>query len=591
MNIPSYKVFTGYNGDVLRRDLVAGATVAAIAIPQAMAYALIAGVDPRFGLYSAIVVTVVASIFGSSSHLINGPTNAISLVVFSVLVPFDATFDAYQAMFLLAIMAGAIQILVGVFRWGDLTRYVSESVILGFMAGAGLLVAVGQVGNFLGAARKGTGDQSPLGQLWATLTRGGPFNPHAIGIGIGTIVAVLLLRKLITRYRLPQMDMLLGLLLAAGVAAFCGWSSPAADGRSLVAVVGKVPASLPVFHIPEIHFAWIAKLLRGAVAISLLGLLEALAVAKSIATHTRQPLDYNRQCLAEGVSNLIGGFFQSVPGSGSLTRSSINYQAGAITRMSGVYAGVMVALVVLLLGPYTRFVPRSALAGLLFITAARLIDWKRLGYTLRGSRYDAGLVLVTAFWAIFVSVDQSILIGVGVSILMFVPRASKLSMRELIIVPGGTLRERLPDDEHSKTLLIYDLEGELFFGAVPELDRHLETLTAEMMRGGPRYLVLRLRRTRDPDVVATERLERFLRGAEKLGVTVLLAGVRPDLAVILRDLRFADWLPLDRIYQEEGKLFSATLRAIRHARQLIKQDGGEIDDGVLADEVTHESVL
>ncbi len=164
-------------------------------------------------------------------------------------------------------------------------------------------------------------------------------------------------------------------------------------------------------------------------------------------------------------------------------------------------------------------------------------------------------------------------------------------MRELIIVPGGTLRERLPDDGRSKALLIYDLEGELFFGAAPELDRHLETLTAELMHTGCRYLVLRLRRTRDPDVVATERIERFLRGSEKHGVTVLLAGVRPDLAVILRDLRFADWLPLDRIYQEEGKLFSATLRAIRHARQLIKQDGGEMDGGVAEEEVTHDLAL
>ena len=591
MNIPSYKILVGYNGDVLRRDLVAGATVAAIAIPQAMAYALIAGVDPRYGLYSAIVVTIVASIFGSSSHLINGPTNAISLVVFSALAPFDSTFDACQAMFLLAIIVGTIQILVAVFKLGDLTRYVSESVILGFMAGAGLLVAIGQVGNFLGAAKKGTGDQSPLVQLWATLTQGGPFNLHAISLGMGTIATVLLLRKLINRYRLPQMDMLLGLIFAAGTAAFFGWSIPAANGKSLIAVVGKVPAALPVFHIPEISFAWLSKLLGGAFAISLLGLLEALAVAKSIASYSRQPLDYNRQCLAEGISNLVGGFFQSVPGSGSLTRSSINHQAGAITRMSGVYSGVIVALVVLLLGPYARFIPKSALAGLLFITAARLINWKRLGYTLRGSRFDAGLVLVTAFWAIFISVDESILIGVGVSIIMFVPRASKLSMRELIIVSGETLRERLPDDEHSNVLLIYDLEGELFFGSAPELDRHLETITEETVRTGSKYLVLRLRRTRNPDVVATERIEQFLRESEERGVIVLLAGVQSDLAVILRDLRFTDWLPLDRIYQEEGKLFSATLRAVRHARQLIKQHGSDVEHDAIETDVIHDVAL
>ncbi len=569
MNVPTFKLRPGYSGDFLRRDLIAGATVAAIAIPQAMAYALIAGVDPRFGLYSAIIVTIIASIFGSSSHLINGPTNAISLVVFSALAPFDAAFDAYQAMFLLAIIVGTIQILIAVFKLGDLTRYVSESVILGFMAGAGLLVAIGQVGNFLGAAKKGTGDQSLLVQLWETLTKGGPFNAHAIGLGVGTIVAVLLLRRIINRYRLPQMDMLLALMAAATLAALFGWSIPAANGKSLVAVVGKVPAALPVFHIPEIHFAWVSKLLGSAVAISFLGLLEALAVAKSIASYTRQPLDYNRQCLAEGISNLIGGFFQSLPGSGSLTRSSINYQAGAITRMSGIYSGVIVALVVLVFGPYARFIPKSALAGLLFITAARLIDWKRLSYAVRASRFDAGLVLVTAVAAIFISVDMSILIGVALSILMFVPRASKLSMRELIVTPERVVRERQPDDERLEPLLIYDLEGELFFGAAPELDRHLENLKEETIRNQARYLVLRVRRTRNPDMVAIEHLEHFLREAEKRGVTVLLAGVRPDLAAILRNLRFEDWLPADRVFPEEGEKYSATLHAVRHAYQLL----------------------
>ena len=492
--------------------------------------------------------------------------------MFAALAPFDAAADAYQAMFLLAVIVGTIQILIAVFRLGDLTRYVSESVILGFMAGAGVLVAVGQVGNFLGAAKKGSGDQSPLVQLWETLTKGGPFNSHAIGLGAGTVVAVLVLRRVINRYRLPQMDMLLALLAAAGLAAFFGWSIPAADGKSLVAVVGKVPAALPTFHIAQIHWAWFSKLMGSAVAISFLGLLEALAVAKSIATYTRQPLDYNRQCLAEGISNLVGGFFQSLPGSGSLTRSSINYQSGAITRMSGIYSGVIVAVVVLLFGPYARFIPKSALAGLLFITAARLIDWRRLGYALRASHFDAGLVLVTALAAIFISVDESILIGVGLSILMFVPRASRLSVRELVVTPERVVRERQPGDERSDAVLIYDLEGELFFGAAPELEKALENLRQEAARTGAAYLVLRLRRTRNPDVVAAEHLEHFLREANRHGLTVLLAGVRDDLAKILRNLRFEEWLPADCIYPEEDRHYSATLRAVRHAYQLLHQN-------------------
>src|ERR1700734_1377464 len=241
-----------YSWGKARLDLLAGVTVAAISLPQAMAYALIAGVDPRFGIYSAIVVTLVASIFGSSSHLINGPTNAISLVVFSALAFFDpdARFDVYQGMFLLGIMVGSIQILIAVFKLGDLTRYISESVVLGFMAGAGALVGLTQLGNLSGLRDRGTGQQHVLHRIWMTLS-GGPVNPRALGIGLGTIVVVVVLRKLARKYHLPQFDMLLALILAAIVAAACGWSKPALDGKTVISVVGSVPRNLPVPHIPQ----------------------------------------------------------------------------------------------------------------------------------------------------------------------------------------------------------------------------------------------------------------------------------------------------------------------------------------------------
>ncbi len=244
-------------------------------------------------------------------------------------------------------------------------------------------------------------------------------------LGIGTIAIVLLIHKLVAKYKFPRIDMLAGLLLVSAVAAYFGWSSPGAGGKTIVAVVGAIPAALPTFHIPTIDLPLFLRLLKGAVAIAFLGLLEALAVAKSIATYTREPLDYNRQCLAEGTGNVVGGFFQALPGSGSLTRSAINFQAGAITRAFGVYSGIIVAIVVVLLGPYARFIPKSVLAGLLLITAARLIDWKRLGYAIRASRFDAALVAVTAFTAIFIDVQDSILVGVALSIVMFIPRASR----------------------------------------------------------------------------------------------------------------------------------------------------------------------
>ncbi|HEY0792206.1 MAG TPA: STAS domain-containing protein [Chthoniobacterales bacterium] len=195
------------------------------------------------------------------------------------------------------------------------------------------------------------------------------------------------------------------------------------------------------------------------------------------------------------------------------------------------------------------------------------------------ARFDAALVFVTAFAAIFIGVEHSILIGVALSLLLFVPRASKLGIRELIVTPERVVRERQPDEPRSNSLLIYDLEGELFFGAAPELDRYLEQIRVETVRTGIKYVVLRLRRTRTPDVVAVEHLERFLRNADQRDVTVLLAGVRPNLEKILRNTRFNEWLPADRIFPEKDGDYSATLDAVRHACQLLNQksktDGNE----------------
>jgi SulP family sulfate permease len=566
-----------YSWSTASSDLVAGATVAAIAVPQAIAYALIAGVDPRYGLYSAIVITIVASALGSSSHLINGPTNAISLVVFSALASYDGRLHGFEALFLLGIIAGTIQILVALLRLGDLTRYVSESVIIGFMTGAGFLIALGQVGNFVGAAKKG--DQSVLINAWLTLAAGA-YNPRAVGLGIGTIAVVLVLHKLIAKYRLPRVDMLTGLVAGSIVAAYFGWSSPGAGGKTLVSVVGAIPAALPAFHLPEIDVASGLSLLKGAVAIAFLGLLEALAVAKSIATHTRQPLDYNRQCLAEGAGNVIGGFFQALPGSGSLTRSAINFQAGALTRASGVYSGIIVAIVVLLLGPYARFVPKCVLAGLLFISAARLIDWTRLRYAVRASRFDAALVGVTAFTAIFIDVEDSILAGVALSILWFVARASRPGIRELIVTPERLIRERAPGEERATSLLIYDLEGELFFGAAPHFQSHLNRIIDETDRTGIKYVVLRLKRTWNPDVVVVEHLERFLRDAQKRAVTVFLAGVRPDFLSMLENVNLVDWFPAEQIFPEEDEPFSATLRAVRRANEVASDQSQTRAEGL-----------
>lgn len=574
-------VFENYDALKARRDIVAGLTVAAISLPQAMAYALIAGVDPKYGVYSAIVVTAIASIFGSSSHLINGPTSAISLLVFSSLAFLDPEnrTGLFEALFLLGVLVGAIQILIAVFKLGDLTRYISESVVIGFMASAALLLAIGQLANATGVRDKGDGHMQVLQRAWLTLFHGDAVNYRALVLSVSAVVLAILLRRLVQRYGLPQIDMLLVLIVTAVIAYAYGWSVPDGTGHTDVKISGKIPASLPEFHIPEVQVSTLGELSHGALAIAFIGLIEALSIAKAIAHHTGQQIDYNRQILAEGLANLTGGFFQSLPGSGSLSRSAINYQSGAATRFSGIVSAATVTIALLLFAPLLRYIPQAALAGLLLVTAVRLVDFRRLSYALKASRYDAGLVIITALVGVAVNLDTAVLIGVVLSILLFVPRAAKLKAAELIVTDEGVIRERTPQDNPAEAAssvrasspVIYDLEGELFFGAAPELDRYLEALHARIRDENLKVVILRLKRVRHPDVVCIERLEHFIREHQELGVTVLLAGVRPDSLALLQNVGFTDWLPAEQVFPEEDREFSATLKAVRYAQTRLAE--------------------
>jgi sulfate permease, SulP family len=551
-----------------RSDVIAGLTVAAVALPQGIAYALIAGVDPKYGVYSAIVVTAIASIFGSSSHLINGPTSAISLLVFSSLAFIDPENRSalFEALFVLGVLVGVIQILIAVFKLGDLTRYISESVIIGFMFAAAFLLAIGQIGNALGVKDKGNGNMQVLHRLYLTLFHGDKINYRAALLSVTAVVVAVVVRRLVKRYGWPQIDLLTVLVVASLIAYVAGWSIAGADGKSAVSVAAKVPQSLPTPHIPIVDVGSLGQLSQGALAIAFIGLIEALSIAKAIAHQSQQKIDYNRQILAEGLANLAGGFFQSLPGSGSLSRSAINFQAGALTRFSGIVSAATVAVALLLFAPLLHYVPTAALAGLLLVTAVRLVDFNRLIATVKASRYDAGLVVVTALSGILWDLDKAVLLGIALSILLFVPRAAKLKASELIVSPEGVVRERLPGDAADPSTVIYDLEGELFFGAAPELDRYLDTLRERIRSDGLEFVILRLKRVRHPDAVSIERLEQFLHEENGHRATILLAGVRPDALTVLKNVGFERWFPSEQVFPEEEEEYSATLKAVRYAQ-------------------------
>ena len=570
--VPAFDSLRTYSLGTLGLDTMAGLTVAAVAVPQAMAYAQIAGVPPEYGLYTAIVMTTVGALFDSSKQLINGPTNAISIAVLSAVVGFS-DIDRIPAVILLALMVGIVQTGITLLRLGDLTRYISHAVIVGFTLGAAVLLVLDQLKNLLGLPAQGTGEDHFLKRFYLTLSHADQYNPATLAVGLATVVISLLLYWINRRFRIRLPEFLLALIAMAVVVWGLGLDKRGEKPEQWVKVVGSIPAELPSFALPEVEWSRVRELASSSFAIALLGLLEAIAMAKAIANQTRQKLDMNQQCLSEGLANLAGSLFHCFPGSGSLTRSTINHLAGAKTQWSGVISAAVVALTVVMFAPYAYYIPRSGLAGILMLSAWRLVDRRELAYHLKTTRYDACIVIVTAISAVAVSVEFCVMIGVFLSFVLYVPQAARVHVTELTLTPERVVRERISTDPVCNRIRIYSLEGELFFGAAPELEEHLDAI-GETTKLGVRVIVLRLKRARNTDAVCLTVLDRFITRMQSQQVSVLLCGLRPDLTKVIASSGLMRRLGKDHVFvfEETGAIWSSTLEAIRFAYEIIGHD-------------------
>lgn len=558
--IPALDALRRYSLPDARADLVAGMTVAALAVPQAMAYAMAAGLPAQHGLYTAIVMTAAGALFDSSKHLVNGPTNAISIAVLSALA-LSPPSDRVAAAILLAFWVGAAQVGIALLRLGDLTRYISHSVIVGFTLGAAALLSFAQVEPLLGLAARGVAHEHAVVRLYRAVAEGS-VHPATLAVGMGSLAAALLLGRLKRRRGWELIpDLLLVVAGAAIVTRTLGLD------RAGVAVVGPIPASLPRLALPRFDAFASGGLPTAALSIALLGVLEALSMAKMLAAKTGQKVDMNQQCLSEGLANLTGSFFQCFPGSGSLTRSVVNHQAGGRTQWSGLASAVAVAVVVATLAAETRYIPRATLSAILVLSAARMIDLRAVAYHVRATYFDAAIVVVTAVSAVAVSIEICVLAGVFLSFALTVPRAGRMRLSEFVVSPEGAVIERLPSDAPCPKILIFGLEGELFFGASAALEEHFEEI-GRRIGGETRVLLLRMKRAHNPDAVALDLLERFLARMKARGVHVLLCGVRKHLYDVLVRTGAASRLD-ERIFLEERVRQTSTLKALEHAHALV----------------------
>ena len=573
--VPAIDSLRLYSFVAARADFLAGLSVAAVAVPQAMAYAIAAGVPAEYGLYTAVVMTAAGALFASSRLLINGPTNVISIAVLSALSPIPPELKLASA-FALAFLVGSFQTIITLLRLGDLTRYVSHSVVVGFTLGASLLLIIDQTRNLFGWSAMNNAHEHFLVRTWHSWTQSGAPHAATLIVGLTAVVFLLALRVLKRRLGWPLLPELLITVVAAAFVV----AAMRLDQQG-VRVVGVIPNKLPSFGWPKVPMQHLASLSESALAIATLGLLEALAMAKNLAALTGKNFALNQQCLSEGLANLTGSFFHCIPGSGSLTRSAINHQAGAKSQWSGVWSAVAVAVIVIAFAPYARFVPRSALAAILMVTAMGMVDWKALLFHLRATRFDAFIVLTTAVAALGISVEFCILIGVFASFLLAVPRAGRMTRTEFVVADNGVVRERREGEPVDEQLLLFGLEGELFFGSSLALEEHLNWFEQRAVEGA-RVVVLRVKRLRNPDAVGMREIDEFIRRMKTVGVRVILAGVPADLLAGLRAAGALDHIDPDQVFPERKARGSSTVEAISAALTYLEANKSDTHKPSLA---------
>lgn len=526
--LPFLSWIRGVNGRTVRADLAAGLTGSLILVPQGVAFAMIAGMPPAYGLYTAIVPAIIAALFGSSFHLVSGPTTAISIVVFSALSPL-ATPGSAEFVHLattLAFLAGAIMLAFGCFRLGSLMNFVSHTVVVGFTAGAAVLIATSQFKNFFGLS-------VPAGSTFLQIihffvTHLSEIKPHVTSIALVTLMASLLARKFLKK--VPHMIA----ALAVGNVVAILLNTWVGTERTGIHMLAALPRGLPPLSWPDLTEATITQLMPIAFAISMLSLTEALSIGRALALKTDQRIDSNQEIIGQGMSNLLGSFFSAYPSSGSFNRSGLNLEAGARTPLAAVFSAVLLLVIMQVFAPMAMYLPLPAMAGVLFLVAWGLIDFHHIGQICRSSRQEPLILLVTFLSTLFLHLEIAIYVGVVLSLLLYLRRTSRPVIED--IKPAQDPKyfsadSGLPDCPQLKMLRI---NGSLFFGAVDHVQRAL--LDVDAQTPTQKHLLLACSGVNFMDLAGTQLLVQEARRRNRMGGGLYLFDVKRNVRHVLQEI-------------------------------------------------------
>lgn len=561
---PLWREVPGYDRDKLRADLLAGATVAVITIPQAIGFALVAGLPIQAVLATAVVGSLVCALYSSSRHLVFGPTNTISIILAGAVLSLgDVPLTPLAKVLLLGLIIGLIQLVAGLTRTGQLTQFISRTVIIAYTTAVAVLIAVGQVGNLLGIERASTVNLPGNVLHLAVSLFNFRFNPVAAMTGLGCLAALFLLR----RWRPRWPDGLIVLLAASGVAAVLQL-----DGHGVILVrdLGEISGAMPIFvgfPLNEEGLLLVPRVTGTAIAIALLGMLEAVSIAKTLAARSGQRIDPNQELIGMGLGNLVATGFGAMPGSASFLRSATNHQAGGRTQFATIVGSIGVLLAVILIYPLLNDIPVAALAAYLISIALRLFNPDQIMIARRSTRADAAVFWVTLIAALFLQLDTAIYVGVGFSLVLFLQKASAPALVEHAFDGHGQLtRIDAPAERNHPQVSIVHVEGDLFFGAADLFQDGIRRLAEDP---GIRVFILRLKNAWHLDattVMALDQLLDYLHGQNR---HLLISGVHGDVAAVLKRSGLARKIGIDNLFPAEDNPTLATKKALQRAEALI----------------------
>ena len=522
-----------YTARDFRADFMAALTVTPMAIPQAMAYALIAGVHPQYGIYACMLPVIVAALWGSARYLAAGPTNAISMVLFSTMATVsiggtllstlpEETRMAY--VFGLALLCGLIQVGMGLARLGDLANFISHSVMVAFATGAALLIAAGQLKTVLGlTGPKPAGFFPQIGMAFRNLDQ---INYWSLGLAVLTIVLIVALRRISRRFP----STLIALALVGAVGAIFQVKERG------VTLVGPIPNVIPPFSLPPaFDITALGDLFMPALAIALLGTVESLAIGKQMAAIKGDSFDGSQELIGQGLGNIAAGLTSGIPGCGSFTRSALVVTSGGNTRMGTVYSGLLALPMLFVLAPLMSWLPMPALGGVLLLISFQMIDRESIRLCLVATRIDRAVLLLTFAATLILDLERAIFVGVLLSLVLFIyktahPRVLRLRPEDPL------LRDATPDLPPG--IAVYVIEGTLFFGAIHELERQLY----EEDREPARLVLLHLTRVFWLDASGAHALAQFVERCYARSMPVILVVGSRHVRDILRRTGILDYL-------------------------------------------------